>query len=309
MEGATEHKRWPTLLRMGREDVPTALVGQLEKLVEPVWSPDGSVIAAQAAETRLLVTANAAIDAVYLAQFPRLSAIVTTGTAYDYVDAVECRKRGIKICNTPGYTGASVAEHAMALLLAACRHVVDYDSEARSGVSSHEPLGLELEGKTAGVVGFGDIGTRVGRLAQGFGMSVRFVNRSPKNLPGAKQVDLKTLLAESDVVFLCVPLTPETHHLIGPAELVLMKSSAYLINISSDELIDVTALAAALSAGRLAGAGFDVIGSPEPYRNLPRTVLTPTKGWYTAESIHRRAATWIRTMENVIAGIDLNRVK
>jgi lactate dehydrogenase-like 2-hydroxyacid dehydrogenase len=307
--GATERHRWTTLLRMDREDVPAALLGQLEKVVDPIWSTDGSATAAQTSAVKLMVTANAAIDAAYLGRFPQLSAIVTTGTAYDYVDAAECRRRGIKIYNTPGYTGASVAEHALALFLAACRHLIEYDAEARSGASGAEPLGLELEGKTAGIIGLGDIGTRIARLVRAFGMEVCFVNRSVKSLPGAAQVDLDTLLRESDVVFLSLPLTLETERLIGTAQLALMKPTAYLINISSDELIDLLALADALNEGRLGGAGFDVIGSTEPYRNLPQTVLTPTKGWYTAESVHRRAATWIRTVESLITGVDLNRVE
>lgn len=308
MTDTGEQQRWPTLLRMNREDVPVTLLAGLEGSVEPIWSPDGTADDAQAAAVRLLVTANAAVDEAYLRQFPQLAAVVTTGTAYDYVDAAACRKQGIKIYNTPAYTGSSVAEHAVALFLAVCRHLVDYDAVARSGLSGPEPLGLELERRTAGVIGLGDIGTRIARLMQAFGMQVRFVNRSRKELPGALQVDLPALLRESDVVFLALPLTSDTDRLIGADQLALMKPTAYLINISSDELIDVPALTDALTSGRLGGVGLDVIGSTEPYRALPRTVLTPTKAWYTAEAVHRRAATWIRTVACLVADTDLNRV-
>jgi lactate dehydrogenase-like 2-hydroxyacid dehydrogenase len=308
MTDPAEEGRWPAILRMTPEEVPAGLLEELERVIEPIWSPDGTANGHDAERVKILVTANAAIDAEYLQQFPRLTAVVTTGTAYDYVDAATCLEREIKICNTPGYTGSSVAEHAVALFLAACRHIVTYDALARSGEHGWEPLGLEIEGKVAGVIGLGGIGGRIGRLMQAFGMRVLFVNRSHKELAGAKQVDLETLLRESDVIYLALPLSSETEGMIGAEQLAIMKPTAYLINISSDELVDVAAVAEALTNDRLGGAGFDVIGSTVPYRTLPRTVLTPSRAWYTTESVYRRAETWTRTVVSLVSGHDDNRV-
>ena len=112
-----------------------------------------------------------------------------------------------------------------------------------------------------------------------------------------------TLIAWSNL-----PLTPESDGLLSADRLAVMKPTAILVNVSSDELVDVAALDASLEAGRLGGAGVDVIGSTQPYRDLPRAVLTPCIAWYTAESVHRRAATWIDTISAVMAGGDRHRV-
>ncbi|MFB6818554.1 2-hydroxyacid dehydrogenase [Streptomyces sp. NPDC056347] len=288
------------------EEVPDSLRPRLDSLVRPVWRPGGD---ATGDGFELLVTANRDLGATVLEKLPNLRLIVTTGTAHDYVDTAYCEANGIAVCNTPGYTGSSVAEHAFALYLAANRHLTVLDRAVRTGVDDTSGLlSLEAEGKTAGIIGVGDIGTRLCALAQGFGMRVLFANRSVRTIRGATQVSQDELLGSADVVFLCLPLTPESHHLLNHRTFALMKRTAYVVNISSDELIDPQALADALREGTIAGAGLDVIGSPAPYTALPNTVLTPSHGWYTAESVHRRADTWISTIESALAGRPAHRI-
>ncbi|MDT0442059.1 D-isomer specific 2-hydroxyacid dehydrogenase family protein [Streptomyces sp. DSM 41886] len=295
-----------TLLLISQDEVPGDLLSRLDSLVRPVWRPDGDDLTGDGIE--ILVTANRDLGGTELAKLPDLRLVVTTGTAYDYVDTAYCEANGIAVCNTPGYTGSSVAEHAIALYLAANRHLTALDGALRTGAEAPGRTALELAGRTAGVVGAGDIGARICAMAQGLGMRARFANRSPRTVPGAVQVDLEELLATSDVVFLCLPLTAESHHLLNHRTFSLMRPSAFVVNISSDELIDPKALAAALENGSIAGAGLDVIGSAEPYLGLPNVVLTPARGWYTAEGVHRRAATWLGTIESALAGRPAHRV-
>ncbi|PWJ09286.1 D-3-phosphoglycerate dehydrogenase [Streptomyces sp. NWU49] len=294
------------LLLIDPEEVPEDLRPRLESLVRAVRHTDGLPDRADGVE--ILVTANRDLSGPVLEKLPDLRLIVTTGTAYDYVDLAHCEANGIAVCNTPGYTGSSVAEHAIALYLAANRHIVALDRELRTGADTGGHLALELEGRTAGVIGAGDIGARILAIARGFGMRARFTNRSPRTVRGAEQVGLEELLRTSDVVFLCLPLTQESHHLLNRDTFALMKPHAFVVNISSDELIDPDALAEALRDGTVAGAGLDVIGSAAPYTGLPNTVLTPARGWYTAEGVHRRAATWIDTIASALAGRPAHRI-
>jgi glycerate dehydrogenase/D-3-phosphoglycerate dehydrogenase len=294
---------------MAREAVPADLLPALEAATTPDWYPEGPDGVGDAPEAEILVTANANLGAAVLARFRRLRTIVTTGTAIDYVDLDHCLTHGIAVCNTPDYTGSSVAEHAIALLLAVNRRLTLLDAAVRAGRTDTAALvSRELHGRTAGVVGLGDIGSRFAGIAQGCGMKVCFTNRSPKEFPGAVQVDLPTLLRESDVVFLSLPLTAATHHLLGEEQFAMMKPNAIVVNISADELINPVALGAALASGRIAGAGLDVIGSPEPFLKMPNTVLTPAHAWYTVEAVRRRAATWVRTTVAAAEGKLVNRV-
>jgi glycerate dehydrogenase/D-3-phosphoglycerate dehydrogenase len=235
--------------------------------------------------------------------------IITTGTAYDYVDINYCTDHGITVCNTPDYTGSSVVEHAVALMLGVTRHLCALNKAARSGdTDTSQLIAYELEGKTAGIVGLGGIGRRLAKILLAFGMDVCFSNRSIREFDGARQVSLNTLLRAADVVFLCLPVTEQTYHLLGPSQFAEIKPSAVIVNISADELIDPDALRDALASGRLAGAGLDVIGSPGPYVGMANTLITPTHGWYTREAVHRRAETWVNALISATRGTPINRV-
>jgi phosphoglycerate dehydrogenase-like enzyme len=290
------------------EEVPSDLDQDLSALVEPTWVPAGlsgiaTVTDFDPASVTMLVTANETLDTTALARFPGLRWIVTTGTAYDYVDLDYCRSHGVTVSNTPNYTGAAVAEHAVALLLAQCRHIARLDRAVHEGtVDEVADVGIELAGKTAGIVGLGGIGRQIATRLQAFEIEVVFTSRRRKSLTGGRQVELDTLLREADFVFLTLPLNEETYHLLDRRRLALLKPTALIVNVSSDELIDPVALGEALRANCLGGAAFDVIGSAAPYVDLPRVTLTPTRGWYTHESITRRARSWITTIATALEG-------
>ncbi|HET6705058.1 NAD(P)-dependent oxidoreductase, partial [Amycolatopsis sp.] len=131
---------------------------------------------------------------------------------------------------------------------------------------------------------------------------------SRREVPGARQVELPELLATADVVFLTLPLAAGAGPVLGPAEFALLKPSSVVVNISADGLIDFAALADALTAGRIAGAGLDVMGDPARYADLPNTVLTGMRGWYTREAVRRRAETWVDTLCGLAEGRVVHRV-
>lgn len=283
-------------------ELPDDLHPRVRGLVHPVWSSEGlPPYQDDLAKFEVVITSNRPLGAVELDRLPRLRLVVATGTALDYIDEAECDRRGIVVRNTPGYTGSAVAEHAFALLLASARHMCAIDAAVRAGcIDTSDYVGTELAGKTAGIIGLGDIGSRLARLADAFDMEVLFVNRSRRTRPGATQVELPELLARADAVFLTLPLTPETTHLIGASQFEAMKPSAILVNVSADELVDPVALDTALRRRTINAAALDVISSPEPYRDTPHLTLTRVNAWYTSECVRRRAETWLGTLERCL---------
>lgn len=293
--------------------VPAPLRSRLDDLVAPCWWPGMLTRLPQDGMAphrfTILVTAHQDLQGAALARLENLRLVVATGTAFDYIDLEHCRSRGITVCNTPGYTGPSVAEHTFALLLASSRHVCALDAGIRRGVEdTSQYLSVDLEGKTVGIIGLGDIGRRIARLALGFRMRVRFVNRSPRIMDGATQVSLEQLLRTADFVILTLPLTIQTRHLIDHEQLRMMKPTSIIVNVSANALINPDALRSALSNNVIAGAALDVAGSTEPYLDMPNLIMTPAHGWYTVECIQRRAAIWINTIAAYLQGAPCNVV-
>ena len=199
-----------------------------------------------------------------LDKLPKLKLIVTMSTGYDHINLEECKKRKIVVCNVPTYGENTVAEHTFALILALSRRVVDCVNRTHLGSFRLEGLrGFDLKGKTLGIVGCGNIGKHIVRIAHGFEMnSLVFDVYKDKKLAkeiGFKYVALEKLLQESDIITLHVPENKHTHHLINKEKLKLMKKSAYLINTSRGGIIDTKALISALKNKQIAGAALDVM--------------------------------------------------
>ncbi len=275
--------------------------------IEVTWVQDHrggfSLVAAldAHADTEVLITTLMDLGADNLARLPRLRRIITITTGTDYVDKAYCARHGIAVHNTPGFTGASVAEHAMALMLAAAKRLKDYDSGVRRGdFQVFEHQGLELEGKTAGIVGMGAIGSRVAQMLSGFGVRVLFCNRRPKHTALGTQVALERLLADSDILFLTLSMSPEARHLINAQTLAQVRPGAILVNISPDALIDVDALNDALTSGRLAYAGLDLHHEDPRFSDLPNCILSPRRAWYTKEAFERRMRIFTQTLAEAV---------
>jgi glyoxylate reductase len=251
-------------------------------------------------------------DAV-LAKNPQLKIVSNVAVGYNNLDVVAGTQRGVMMTNTPGVLDDTTADLTWSLILAAARGLANADRAVRSGRWKRwrmmEFLGQDIYGKTIGICGFGRIGRRVARRAMGFDMKVLYASRtraqeSVEQEFRASYVDKHTLLRESDIVTLHLPLFPETRHYIGAAELALMKRTAILINASRGPVVDEKALVKALRSRRIAAAGLDVYEN-EPalapgLPALPNTVLTPHIGSGSFETRLRMAN---MAVTNCIAGL------
>lgn len=271
-------------------------------------------IVTRARDAEVLLTNKVPLSAETLAQLPALKFISVLATGHNIVDSAAARARGILVSNVPTYGTASVAQHVFALLLELTQRTGHHAQTVREGrwVRSPDwsywdnPL-IELAGLTLGIVGAGRIGQATGRIGEAFGMQVMQASRT------AGRVGLETVLRASDVVSLHCPLTPETRHLINAETLRWMKPGAYLINTGRGPLIDEAALAAALHAGHLAGAGLDVLSAePPPADNpllgAPRCLITPHLAWATTAARRRLMAITVENVRAFLSGQPRNVV-
>ncbi len=242
-----------------------------------------------------------------------LEVVSNYGVGFDNIDLQEATKRGICVTNTPGVLTESVAEEAIALMLAVLRRIVEGDRFVRTGkYKGWEPdllLGTGLKDKELGIVGLGRIGRWTARMASALGMKIIYYNRHRdeefEEEYGVTYHTLDQLLEQADVVSLSVPLTEETRHMIGERELKMMKPTAVLINTARGAVVHQEALIEALKEKWIAGAGLDVFEDessiPESLRSLPNTVLTPHIASSTVEA---RLAMARIVVENMNAGLE-----
>jgi glyoxylate reductase len=249
-----------------------------------------------------------------LKRLPKLRVIADCAVGHDNVDIVAAEMRGVKVTNTPDVLTDATADLAWALILACARRVVEGSELVKGGAwTGWHPellLGIELRGRTLGLLGAGRIGQAVGRRAVPFGMRVLYSARNPRaefeHATGAVKVELSRLLKESDVVSLHVPSVPETKGIINADTLRQMKPTAILINTARGDLVREEALALALEEGRLGAAGLDVyVEEPAIHPRLraaPRTVLLPHIGSATLETRRQMAAIAVANVQAVLAG-------
>jgi gluconate 2-dehydrogenase len=247
---------------------------------------------------------------------PKLRALSTISVGYDNFDVADLTRRGIVLAHTPTVLTESTADTVFALILASARRVVELAEFVKAGrwrcSIGADLYGTDVQGKTIGIVGMGRIGSAVARRAAlGFGMRVLYTNRNPNEQAerefGAVRRELDALLCDSDFVCVQVPLTPETHKLIGARELSLMKPSAILINASRGQTLDEAALIDALRSGTIRGAGLDVfeqepLPADSPLIALPNVVALPHIGSATFETRHAMALTAARNLIDALAG-------
>ena len=239
----------------------------------------------------LIIRSATDVTADVLAAGSDLVVVGRAGIGLDNVDLDAATRRGVMVVNAPQSNIVSAAEHTMALVLAQARNVPQAHAALKQGRWERSQWeGVELDGKTLGIVGLGRIGRHVAKIANAFGMRVLAWRRTPDDgtaaSVGAKQCELDDLLRDSDVVTIHATLAPATRGLIDARRLALMKPTAYLINTARGPVVDEAALVAALAGGRLAGAGLDVfdvepLPPGHPLTRLPNVVLTPHVGWPT----------------------------
>ena len=255
------------------------------------------------------------IDARLLAACPQLKVVANIAVGYNNIDLAACTARGVMATNTPGVLDDSTADLAWALMLAAARRITEVESYVRAGEWTgwrlKQWLGVDVHHATLGIIGMGRIGQAIARRAAGFDMKVIYHNRQRvgpeiERRLNATYVTKDELLAQADFVVLQVPYTPETHHLIGAAELKKMKPTAILVNSTRGGVVDDAALIEALKNGTLRGAGLDVFEN-EPrldpgFLQLRNVVLTPHIGSSTEATRRAMAMTAARNLVAALTG-------
>ena len=276
----------------------------------------------RAAGAEVLVTNKTLITADNIEALPELKYIGVLATGYNVVDIDAARAHGIVVTNIPAYSTASVAQMVFAHILNITQRVGYYANENRQGRWTKNadfcywdtPL-LELEGKIMGVVGFGNIGQATARIAQAFGMTVYVYTSKPQfALPsGMKKVELDELFAESDVVSLHCPLTPDTKEMVNAERLGKMKTSAILINTGRGPLVNEQDLADALNEGKIAAAGLDVLSvepsvEGNPLLSARNCFITPHIAWATLEARTRLMEIAVQNLKSYLNGRTIHNV-
>jgi D-lactate dehydrogenase len=279
------------------------------------------------------------LDAEVLQKLPQLKMIATRSTGFDHIHLETCAEHGIKVTNVPSYGEATVAEHVFALLLAISHHLIDAVNRTRRGDFSQVGLrGFDLIGRTLGIIGTGHIGRHAARIARGFGMDVIAYDIEPDEAAareiGFRYRDFDEVLRRADVVSLHVPATEATRHMIAAREFELMKDGAILINTARGSIVDVRSLIGALSTGRIAAAGLDVLPEEPVIREeaellrsafshehdleslladhillrLRNVLITPHSAFNTREAVHRILDTTRANIDAFIAARPQNLV-
>ncbi|WAT31188.1 D-2-hydroxyacid dehydrogenase [Pseudomonas sp. GXZC] len=273
------------------------------------------------ADADVAITNKVRLDRVTLEQLPRLKLICVAATGYDCVDLAACRDQGVTVCNVPAYSAVSVAESVIGSLFALRRHLLAYRAASAHlwPQSSHfcvhgAPI-QDLQGSTLGIVGRGDIGSRVARLAKALDITVLFAEHRGAPQVRAGYVAFDEVLAKADALTLHCPLTPQTRYLIGTAEIARMKPGALLINTARGALVDENAVLAALASGQLDGAALDVLYVEPPQADHPllhcehpNLLITPHVAWASQSSVARLKAVLLANIEAFAANKPINVV-
>ena len=273
------------------------------------------------AEAEVVISNKAMLDSAALARAPKLRLICIAATGTNNVDLAAAQRRGIEVCNVRSYATASVVEHVFALILSLRRQLPAYRDTVRAGHWQRSPQFAmldfpiaELHGSTLGIVGYGELGRAVARVGEAFGMRILVAARAGGSAENGR-LPLRVLLQQVDVLSLHLPLNPRTTDLIGAEELALMKSAALLINTARGGIVDEPALAEALRAGRLGGAGDDVLSSEPPVAgnpllapDIPNLIVTPHIAWASREARQRLVQEIAANIRAFLAGEIRNRV-
>ena len=277
----------------------------------------------RAKDAEVLLTNKTVLDAATLEQLPRLRYVGVLATGYNVVDVKAAREHGVTVTNIPAYSTESVVQTVFAHILNIIYHVGHYTRQAREGVwqakgdfSYWDSSLLELYGKRIGIVGMGNIGRAVARVARAFGMTIyAHTSATIAQLPaGTVKADLETLFRECDIVTLHCPLRADNAGMVNAALLNLMKPTAILINTARGPLVNEQDLADALRAGKLRAAGVDVLSSEPPRADnplltAPNCFITPHIAWATLDARERLMAQAVNNLRLFLRGTPVNVVE
>lgn len=285
---------------------------------------DAREVAQRLAACEIAIVNKSTVDAAAIGEAQLLELIALTGTGADNVDLAAAERRGVAVANTRGYGSTSVAQHVFALILGLTQQIGGYAALVRQGAWQRSAMFTmfdlpirELTGRTLGIVGSGSIGQAVAQLGRCFGMQVAFATRlDASRAPVAQdRIPFDDLLEQADVLTLHCPLTAATRNMIGAPQLERMKRDALLINTARGGLVDAVALAAALRAGAIGGAGIDVLANEPPpgdhpllSPDMPNLVVTPHVAWSAQEARQRAVDQVTENIGDFLRGGRLRRL-
>lgn len=285
--------------------------------------PDTSArqVSERIADAEIVLTNKAPINALSLSQATRLKMISIMATGTNAVDLPAAAKHQVAVCNAVKYGTGSVVQHVWALILALTTKLADYQRVAVDGTWQDSSLFClldfpveELQGKVLGIVGAGELGRGVAKVAEAFGLEVIYAALPGRQYPDQTRVDFDEFLSRADIVSVHCPLTAETTNLIGRDELALMKSSAILINTARGGIVNEAALKQALLNGSISGAGIDVLTNEPPREGnllldeaIPNLIVTPHCAWVARQSRQRLVDQTVENLRAFVQGEPLPR--
>ncbi|MBX8487083.1 2-hydroxyacid dehydrogenase [Pseudomonas cichorii] len=302
-----------TSLDLGDLDLGALRESFGELVLHDSTSPDQVIDRLKGAQ--VAISNKIVLDANTFAACPDLKLVLVTATGTNNVDLAAAREHGVTVCNCQGYGTPSVAQHTLLLLLALATRLPDYQKAVQQGLWQKSsqfclldfPI-VELEGKTLGLLGHGELGGAVARLAEAFGMRV-LLGQIPGRPARADRLPLEELLPQIDALTLHCPLNEHTRNMIGARELQLLKPQALVVNTARGGLIDEQALADALRSGHLGGAASDVLsveppvaGNPLLADDIPRLIITPHSAWGAREARQRIVSQLMENAQAFFAG-------
>jgi len=236
----------------------------------------------------------------FMDALPNLKGLALDTTAFGYVDLDYCKKRGITVTNVPYYSTESVAEHVLALLLGCAKRVFLTDRRAQKGQYKLEK-GFELKDKTLGVIGLGNIGSRVAELGLAIGMKAIAWNRTPKQKEDVEMKSLEEVLAESDAISINLAENEETRNFLSKERIAQLKDGVIVVNTADRSLVNEEAMAEALKSGKVDSYALEVgdVTSP-PLGEIETAFLFKGFGWYTEEALERNKEIWVDNIEGII---------
>lgn len=277
--------------------------------VQEAASPASAMNIASNMPIKAIVTRGVGkVDEELIKHCQGLEVIARCGVGLDNVDITTASRLGVKVLNAPGSNANTVAEHTLALILALQRQIYSHATAVKSNNwnARLSYTGNEIRGKTLGILGLGNIGKKVAKLATAFGMTIQYWNRSEQEVP-YKKVDFDELLASSDIISLHVPSVPETHHLIDADALQKIQPTTLLVNTARGAIIDEAALAHALQIQAIGGFAADVLAQEPPVLDnpllqLPNTLITPHTASLTATTFNQMCVSTVQNVVDLLAG-------
>ncbi len=278
-------------------------------------------VLARVCDVDVIITNKVVIDAAIIQQCPHLKLISISATGTNNVDLAAAKARGIVVCNCQAYGTSAVAQHTLMLMLNLATSFVSYQKDIQAGKWQKAaqfclldaPI-VELAGKTLGIIGYGELGRAVAKLAEAFGMKV-LVGNLPNRPSDASRVPFAELLAQVDFLSLHCPLTEDTKHLMSTAQFEAMKPSAFLINCARGGIVDEVALANALRTGQIAGAATDVLTVEPPTAgnvlldpSIPNLIVTPHNAWGSVDARQRIVNQMLENVDAFKAGQPIRQV-